>query len=151
MNAIELLKSDHTVVEGLFQEAEAAPGDPKLLKLFDVIKAELETHAHLEETIFYPAIQEEGDEELIELTSEALKEHADAKTMLGELTVTDEDSFDAMLVKLIEDVRHHVSEEEDQMFPLVESQFSSEGLEELGAQMQAEKERFTESAESAHN
>jgi iron-sulfur cluster repair protein YtfE (RIC family) len=151
MNAIELLKSDHAVVERLFQEAEAEPGSPKVLKLFDVIKFELETHAHLEETIFYPAIQEEGNEELLELTSEALKEHMDTKTMLGELSVTDEDSFDAMFVKLIEDVRHHVREEEGEMFPLVEAQFGSEGLDELGTQMQSEKERFQASTESIHN
>lgn len=122
-----------------------------MLKLFDVIKTELETHAHLEETIFYPAVQEDGDKELVELTSEAIKEHLDIKAMLGELAVTDEDSFDALLVKLIEDVRHHVSEEEGEMFPAVESQFSADGLEKLGTQMQAEKERFKASAESIHN
>lgn len=151
MNAIELLKNDHDLVEGLFQEAEAAPASPKLLKIFDSIKANLETHTHIEETIFYPAIQEEGDQKLLDIVSDGLKEHADAKAMLGEMTVADEDSFDAMLTKLIEDARHHVKDEEGEMFPLVKAQFSSDGLDELGAQMQAEKERFNASTESIHN
>ena len=59
MNAIELLKTDHQAVEALFQKAEEGkPSDA----LFNEIKAELEAHAYIEETIFYPAIQEAGDE-----------------------------------------------------------------------------------------
>ena len=151
MNAIELLKADHQVVEGLFEEVEdTEAGDHPAI--FERIKAELTVHAHIEESIFYPALQEDGDEVLVELTSDALKEHAQTKVFLGELDVvaSDIDKFEPLLIKLIEDVRHHVEEEEGELFPAVEEQFDVEVLETWGNQMQAEKDRFQESSESAY-
>lgn len=56
MNAVELLKSDHDKVEELFKQVEATEDENKKHGLFTQIKAELETHTHIEETIFYPAI-----------------------------------------------------------------------------------------------
>jgi iron-sulfur cluster repair protein YtfE (RIC family) len=151
MNAIELLKADHQVVEGLFEEVEDTeagehPG------IFERIKAELTVHAHIEESIFYPALQEDGDEALVELTSEALKEHSQTKVFLGELDVvaSDIDKFESLLIKLIEEVRHHVEEEEGVIFPAVEEQFDVEILQRWGTQMKAEKDRFQESSESAY-
>ena len=151
MNAIELLKTDHETVDGLFAEVEASD-QAEHTAIFEQIKAELEAHAHIEEAIFYPSLQEDGDESLVELTSEALKEHAQMKVVLGELTAVASapDKFEPLLEKLIEDVRHHVEEEEGEMFPLVEKQFDEETLKKWGVQMQAEKERFNESSESAY-
>lgn len=151
MNAIKLLKTDHKIVDGLFEEVESSDAGEHP-RIFEQIKAELETHAHIEETIFYPSIQEDGDETLVELTSEALKEHAQMKVFLGELAAVapDLDKFEPLLVKLIEDVRHHVEEEEGEMFPTVEDQFDAETLEAWGTQMQVEKDRFQSSSESAH-
>ena len=143
MNAIELLKADHVVVEGLFGEVEASdPGEHPAI--FAQIKAELQVHAHIEETIFYPSLQEDGDETLLELVSEALKEHAQMKVFLGELAAVASatDKFEPLLIKLIEDVRHHVKEEEDEMFPMVKEQFDSDVLGRLGEKMAAEKENF---------
>ena len=110
MNAIKLLKADHETVESLFAKVEST-GRADHTDIFLQIKAELEAHAHIEETIFYPALQEEGSDELVDLVSDALKEHQQAKTFLGELTVAAEDSdrFEGLLTKLIEDVRHHVA------------------------------------------
>ena len=151
MNAIELLKADHEVVEGLFEriETEDSSEHPAI---FAQIKAELEAHAHIEESIFYPALQEDGDEALVELTSEALQEHSQMKVFLGELDAvqSESDKFEPLLTKLIEDVRHHVEEEEGEMFPMVTEQFEDDALETLGLQMQAEKDRFQSSAESAY-
>ena len=151
MNAIELLKADHQAVEGLFEEVEdtEATEHPAI---FERIKAELTVHAHIEESLFYPALQEDGYEALVELTSEALKEHAQTRVFLGELDVAapDIDKFEPLLIKLIEEVRHHVEEEEGEMFPAVEEQFDAEVLEKWGNQMQAEKDRFQESSESAY-
>lgn len=151
MNAIQLLKADHEKVAELFETVEATES-PEHARIFLEIKAELDAHAHVEETIFYPALQEEGSDELLELVSHALKEHKKAKAFLGELSVAAEDSdgFEGLLTKLIEDVRHHVDEEENEMFPLVESEFEEDVIDELGAQMQAEKDRFNFSTESAH-
>lgn len=151
MDAIELLKADHEVVEGLFEEVEGSDPDEHPV-IFAQIKAELQVHAHIEETIFYPSLQEDGDEKLVELVSEALKEHSQMKVFLGELAAVaaDINKFEPLLVKLIEDVRHHVEEEEGVMFPSVEGQFEADTLETWGTQMEAEKENFQNSAESAY-
>lgn len=151
MNAIELLEADHQTVEELFEKVEASDANEHP-GIFKQIKMELDAHAHIEESIFYPSLQADGDEALIELTSEALKEHAQTKVFLGELaaTASDPDRFEPLLTKLIEDVRHHVEEEENEMFPSVEEQFDETTLEDWGIQMQAEKDRFQESAESAY-
>ena len=70
---------------------------------------------------------------------------------LGELSVVDDERFDGLLTKLIEDVRHHVDEEEGEMFPMVEFQFDQDALEALGRQMELEKQRFQMSGESIYN
>ena len=151
MNAIELLVADHQAVEELFHQVEGSDAT-KHPEIFREIKRSLEAHAHIEEAIFYPSLQEDGDEALVELTSEALKEHSQAKVAIGELAavVSDTEKFEPLLVKLIEDVRHHVKEEEGEMFPAVTGQFDDETLAKWGSQMETEKERFKESAESAY-
>ena len=151
MNAIKLLVEDHKQVELMFKEVEKA-ASPKKREIFMQIKTALETHAYIEETIFYPTLQSEGDEKLIELTSEAIKEHMDMKCFLGELSAAsaDRSKFEPLLVKLIEDVRHHVKEEEGEMFPTVESVFPKEALDVLGSRMETEKERFQSSSETLY-
>ena len=57
MNALELLKADHEKVKQLFKKAEDANPE-RQRQLFEEIKQELETHTHIEETVFYPAVKE---------------------------------------------------------------------------------------------
>jgi len=151
MNAIELLTTDHETVEALFQQVESTDASEHPA-IFEQINAELQAHAHIEETIFYPSLQEEGSDELIEITSEALQEHQQMKTFLGELSVasSDADKFEPLLTKLIQDVRHHVEEEEGEMFPMVEDEFDQTTMDAWGEQMQQEKDRFNSSTESAY-
>ena len=151
MNAIKLLVADHKEVDRMFKESETA-AKAKKREIFYQIKKALETHAWIEETIFYPTLQAEGDDELIELVSEAIQEHVDAKCFLGELAAvtSDTEKFDALFTKLVEDVRHHVKEEEGEMFPAVQKHFSAEALDVLGAQMENEKERFQASTETIY-
>ena len=151
MNAIKLLVEDHKQVELMFKEIEKA-ASAKKREIFMQIKNALETHAYIEETIFYPTLQSEGDERLVELTSEAIQEHIGMKCFLGELSAasSDRSKFEPLLVKLIEDVRHHVKEEEGVMFPKVESLFPKEALDVLGSRMESEKERFQSSSETLY-
>ena len=151
MNAIELLTTGHETVEALFQRVESTDASEHPA-IFEQINAELQVHAHIEETIFYPSLQEEGSDELIEITSEALQEHQQMKTFLGELSVasSDAEKFEPLLTKLIQDVRHHVEEEEGEMFPMVEDEFDEATIEAWGEQMQQEKDRFNSSTESAY-
>ncbi|MFN2500803.1 MAG: hemerythrin domain-containing protein [Pyrinomonadaceae bacterium] len=143
MNAIELLKDDHDKVEGLFEQVKANE-DGDNTAVFEQIKMELDVHAHIEETIFYPRLIEEGDEELKKITLEGIEEHRQVKMFLRELSnLADEsEKFAPKLKVLIEDVEHHVQEEEGQMFLLVKEQFDEAVLEELGAEMEAEKATF---------
>ena len=152
MNPVQLLKADHKAVEGLFRKVEKSAASEHV-PIFKQIKSELEAHAWVEESVFYPHLLAGGNQELVELTSEAIQEHMPMKAFLGELDVATavKDKFEPLLIKLIEDVRHHVAEEENEMFPMAESQFSTEEWEELGEEMEFEKERFLASAESAYN
>ena len=143
MNAIEVLKADHKVVVGLFAEVKSSP-DSKHPAIFAKINDELETHTHIEETIFYPKLEAKGNKALVDITLEGIEEHHQVKMFLKELDALSGDSekFEPKLTVLIEDVEHHVKEEEETMFPLVKDQFDADALDEMGAEMEAEKGRF---------
>jgi Hemerythrin HHE cation binding domain len=145
MNALELLKADHDKVSALFKEAEATEDQNKKHGLFTQIKTELLTHTHIEETIFYPAIM--VNEEIKDIVLEGLEEHKQAKILLREIPnlSSDSEKFEPKLKVLMEDIEHHVEEEESEMFKLVRKAFDKEQLEELGAQMEAEKINFKKS------
>ena len=146
MNAIVLLKADHDKVDKLFQKVKATEYSEHPA-IFEQIKAELDVHTHIEETIFYPKMIAEGDEELQDIVKEGIEEHRQAKMFLRELAnlAEDSDKFEPKLKVLMEDIEHHVQEEEGEMFKLVEKQFESSVLEELGAEMEAEKKKAMKS------
>ena len=150
MNAIELLKEDHDKVDKLFQKVKATP-DGDHTELFEQIKAELDVHTHIEETIFYPKLKEDGDDELKDIVLEGIEEHRQAKMFLKELAALTDDSekFDPKLKVLMEDIEHHVQEEEGQMFPMIQEQFDEFTLQELGKEMEKEKARFGKSQKAA--
>src|SRR6185295_16854955 len=140
MDAFELLKADHKKVAELFDLLETASGKRKL-DVFKRIKSELEVHAHVEETIFYPAL--EKPEETHDLTLEAYEEHNVIKTLLAELSgarsATDE--WQAKAKVLRENVEHHVDEEENELFGKADDALSDKEIELLGERMAAEKAR----------
>jgi hemerythrin-like domain-containing protein len=140
MDAFQLLKEDHRKVEGLFSQLESASGKAKL-DVFKQIKTELELHTHIEEKIFYPALEE--PEETHDLTLEAYEEHAVVKTLLKELgrARTANDEWEAQAKVLQENVEHHVEEEENELFPKADSALSDEELADLTERMIAEKSR----------
>jgi len=144
MNAIELLKNDHDKVDLLFQKVKATE-ESEHKALFEKIKEELEVHTHIEETIFYPKMKEES--ELEDIVLEGIEEHHQAKIFLRELAALTEDSekFEPKLKVLMEDITHHVQEEEGQMFPKVQELFDEATLNELGSQMEKEKQNFKKS------
>ena len=140
MDAFELLKADHKKVNELFDQLEAATGKAKL-DVFNQIKTELELHTHIEETIFYPAL--EKPEETHDLTLEAYEEHKTVKTLLTELSGarTADDQWQAKAKVLRENVEHHVDEEENELFDKADDALSDEEIEALGQRMEAEKAR----------
>ncbi len=143
MNAVELLKADHDVVRKLFQDIKESE-DAKHPPIFKKIKAELDVHAHIEETIFYPKLKEDGDKELVDIVLEGIEEHRQMKMFLKQISDLSDDSelFEPKLKVLMEDTEHHVKEEEDEMFPMVKEQFSSDVLNRLGDKMVLERKKF---------
>src|SRR6266850_4495748 len=139
MNALEVLEQDHQKVKGLFQEVRKASDQNKRKELFDKIDTELEIHTHIEETVFYPAIEKR--EELSEMVAEALEEHQEAKAMLEELEEQGSESHDfgSKLQELMESVEHHVEEEEGEMFPKIRELFDEGQLEQLGKELESAK------------
>jgi hemerythrin-like domain-containing protein len=140
MDAFELLKADHKKVAELFDLLETASGKRKL-DVFKRIKSELEIHTHVEETIFYPAL--EKPEETHDLTLEAYEEHNVVKTLLAELSgaTSATDEWQAKAKVLRENVEHHVKEEENELFDKADDALSDEEIESLGERMAAEKAR----------
>ena len=140
MDAFNLLKADHRKVEELFSQLESARGQAKL-RVFEQIKTELDLHTHIEEKIFYPAL--EKPKQTHELTLEAYEEHDVVKKLLQQMsrakTATEE--WEAQAKVLQENVEHHVEEEENELFVKAQDALSEEQIEALGEQMEAEKER----------
>jgi iron-sulfur cluster repair protein YtfE (RIC family) len=138
MDAFELLKQDHKKVSQLFSKIESAKAAAKT-SLFNQLKAELDLHAHIEETVLYPAL--ENTDEAREITLEAYEEHKVVKDLLSELANagTLNDEWDAKLTVLKENVEHHVEEEEGELFGKARKALGQERIEELGAELEAEK------------
>ena len=139
MDALELLKQDHQKVKELFEKAEEADGKEQE-KIFEQIKTELETHARIEETVFYPAVQEH--DELKDMVLESLEEHKQIKTLLREMDnlASDSEKFEPKLKVLMENVEHHAEEEEEgKMFPKLRQIMGKQKLEQIGADLEEAK------------
>jgi len=120
MDALELLKQDHQKVKELFEQGEGAEDKKEQRRIFKEIKSELETHTRIEETVFYPAMQEH--DELKDMVLESLEEHKQVKTILREISKLSASSekFKAKFKVLKDDVEHHaIEEEEGNMFPKI--------------------------------
>ena len=150
MNAIELLKADHRKVEGFFEKVKANE-DGDNTTVFEKIREELEVHTQIEEKIFYPRLLQEGDEELKKIVEEGIEEHRQAKMFLRELSnlAADSEKFAPKLQVLMEDIEHHVQEEEGEMFKMVEEQFDEEQLTELGRDLSEMKDQLMKGSSSA--
>jgi hypothetical protein len=143
--ALELLEADHRKVEALFEqyeqekEADEATKEP----IAQRICAELTVHARMEEEIFYPWLRENLSEEDMELVEEALVEHASAKDLIAQLEGGEiDEAYDAKVKVLSEYIKHHVKEEENEIFRKIGDM--REELDELGQQMAARKAELAE-------
>jgi hemerythrin superfamily protein len=141
-SAVEMLEADHRKVRELFQRYEAAGNPDAKQQVAEQTFVELEVHAQLEEMVFYPAFEEAADEEGKQLVEEARQEHEEVKTLIEELRDLDDDeTFDDQFRELMDNVEHHVQEEEAEMFPLAEK-LLAERTAELAEEMQDIKTRL---------
>ena len=142
MDAITLLKNDHKTVEKLFKSFEKA-GDGAVKtkrQVVDQIIEELCVHAAIEEQVFYPAVRD-AVPDVEDTVLEALEEHHVAKWTLWELAglAPEHERFDAKVTVLIESIRHHVEEEEGELFPEVRKALGRKALGEIGDAMEEAK------------
>lgn len=143
MDALTLLKEDHKTVEALFKRFEKATkkgGDDRRAIVDEIIK-ELAAHSAIEEQVFYPSVRAEvGEAEDIVL--EGLEEHHIVKWTLSELVgmAEDHERFTPKVMVLMESVRHHVKEEEGEMFPKVRAALGRKRLGEIGELLQQAKQ-----------
>ena len=136
MDPLSMLKKQHREVEALFKKAEKAGQANARRQLVDQIVSKLEMHTQLEEEIVYPAIREVRNKKAEEMVLEAYEEHAVVKLVLGQLPDADpeDERFPAKITVLSELVKHHVQEEEKEMFKLAQ-RLGKEELRSLGEQM----------------
>jgi hemerythrin superfamily protein len=136
-DAIALLRADHKRVSDLFADYAKARSNSRKKQLASEICTELSVHAQIEEEIFYPAVKRAlKDKELI---PEARVEHASLKALIAQVEGAEPDGemFDARIQVLSEYVKHHVKEEQNEIFPKAEA--SSLDMMELGATLGARK------------
>ena len=132
-DAIALLKADHKKVSGLFEEFEKARSVTKKKKLVTQICTELKVHTTIEEEIFYPAVKAALRDK--EMVPEANVEHASIKDLIAQVEGVEPDGemYNARVKVMSEFVKHHVKEEQNEMFP--KARKSKLDMTVLGAEM----------------
>lgn len=142
-DAIKLLKADHKEVSDLLEKYENGrlSKDRKMAVAKQICLA-LSVHAQIEEEIFYPAAREASIRDSEELLDEAEVEHGSIKDLVGAIEggSPDDELFDARVKVLGEYVKHHVKEEENELFP--KARKSDMDLEEIGTHLAARKEEL---------
>lgn len=133
ISATDLLKKQHRKVEKTFAALEKSNGEAS--ELLESLSNDLAAHMAIEHDFLYPAAAE-VDSDLI---SEAFEEHAIAEIALKRLLACEPggEIFHARVVVLKELIKHHVEEEEEELFPKLEKKLGKARLEELGAEMAA--------------
>jgi hypothetical protein len=141
MDAIALLKVDHDKVKRLLNELETTTerGVKVRAELFSTIKGELTIHEVIEEEIFYPELK--AHPKAKDIVLEGYQEHHVVDLVMKELeeTPVDDESWGAKAKVMAENVRHHMEEEEGEMFKQARSVFDRSELEDLGERMEARR------------
>jgi len=135
--ATALLRADHKLVGELFAEYAKTTATAKKKQLVSKICSELSVHAQVEEEIFYPAVKQALKDK--EMVPEATVEHATLRALIAQVEGIEPDGemFDAKIKVLSEYVKHHVKEEQEEMFP--KARATDLDMSELGAQLAERK------------
>ncbi len=138
--AMAMLAKDHKIVSALFRRYEKEDDRKEKRTILRMICAALTAHAQLEEELFYPALRDALPQEGVELLDEATVEHSTVKALVAALERAEpgEELVDAKVTVLSEYVKHHVREEEDEIFPKAKRAKGLD-LDALGEQMAARK------------
>jgi hemerythrin superfamily protein len=143
-DVIEVLEHDHREVEQMFQELESLRGASteealaRRKQLADQVTIELVRHSVAEEVLVYPQVDAKVSKEEAE---HAREEHAEAEETLQRLEKLDPDdpAFDDELATLMREIRHHIEDEEGQMFAHMRQVIDEDELRKLGGRVEAFK------------
>ena len=143
-DVIEIRERDHREVEEMFAELESLRGASteeersRRKTLTEQVTIELVRHSVAEEVLVYPQVDAKVSAEEVE---HARKEHAEAEKTLSRLEKLDADdpSFDDELAQLMAEIRHHIEDEEGQMFAHMRQVIDADDLRSLGARVEAFK------------
>ncbi len=141
MNAITMLLEDHRALKKLLRELDTTTerGVKTREELFGKIKSELTVHETIEEEIFYPALKEHPKAK--EIVLEGYEEHNVVDMVIADMETVpfDDESWGAKATVMIENIEHHIEEEEGDMFKKARQVFDEAELEELGERMAARR------------
>ena len=138
-DAIVMLKEDHKEVKGLFREFQKASTTPARKEaLVKKIIELLTVHTHIENEVMYPrvrALLPDLEDDVLE----SYEEHHVADVLVMELAAMNrsDERFEAKATVLIENVTHHIDEEEQDWFPKVREGLSRTQLREIGEELAA--------------
>ncbi len=140
LDAIALLRADHKKVSDLFDQFEGSRSASRKKAIVAQICLELGVHAQIEEEIFYPAVKAALRDK--ELVPEATVEHASVKDLIAQVKNVEPDGemYDAKVKVMSEFVKHHVKEEQNEMFPKAKK--TRLNMVALGEQLASRKEEL---------
>ena len=143
-DAIVLLKEDHKAMRKLFRQFEKAGADAKATKdrVARQIIEELTVHTYLENECMYPEVRRllpEVEDDVLE----SYEEHHVADLLVAELSGVKpyDERFNAKMTVLIENVEHHMDEEENEWFPQVRESLGRKPLQEIGSDLVRAREQ----------
>ena len=141
MDAIALLKADHDKVKKMLAEGERTTerGEKTRTELFATLKGEMIVHERIEEEIFYPTLK--GHPRARDIVLEGYEEHGVVDTIMGEMEAlpVEDETWGAKCKVMIENIEHHIEEEEGEMFSKARQVFERDELEQLGKAMEVRK------------
>ena len=145
-DVLAMLKTDHREVDALFMAVSklSERAFEQRRKLGEKICEALQMHSQFEKNVLYPPFRQRAqDHDEREIVLEAFEEHAQVDKLVSEIQEMDprDEGYEAKLMVLKDDVKHHVKEEEHEMFPIVKELFEKEELVEMGKRFMEMKRR----------
>ena len=141
MDAVTLLRDDHRMVKRLLRKLEGTTTQAVKTRreLLDRLEVELRIHETIEEELFYPALK--SHPKARDIVLEGYEEHDVVDSIMGELAnlPPDDETWGPKAKVMTENLRHHIEEEEKEMFPTARKVFDADELRELGDRMAARR------------
>lgn len=138
-SVIEILKQEHEMVLSQLSEL-SSKGTSSREQKYNSMKENLIPHMIGEEKALYPRLEEDSD--MRDMALESIEEHSAVKTLLSQLdsaSSSEEDVWVAKLKVIQENVEHHISEEEEKIFPQMQQKMSSDELSSIGSSYEQAK------------